>query len=600
MLKRALKQFLAEFSMPNKIGKSKKTIIVAFAIFILALLPRVLWLKIFPPSMIHDELNYVMNAKSLFHDGRNIPWTASSAFSWGENVFDVVISEIPSVITAPWIGPNELNQFNARIPYALISSITVMFVYLISREILEEKVAVLSGLLMAFNPWSIHFGRTALELNFSSLFYIMGIYIIIKSKEYKILYALPIFILGFLSYLGAKLLFLPVIIITLIFKYFSENNKRKYVSPIKTFMLLSFTVFAVYTLTINSHPAGTRTDELLIFDSEWTSQIVNEERRQAIPNAGLNIFSNKAVVLIRRVADVYLHAFSSTGLFARGETVSVYSTWEHGQFYYLDFPLILMGLIALYSSKKKRKVFWFIVTLILISPIVSSIDMVERTFAVRSFTMFPFLVILSAKGAYHIKDNFKFSRAIITLIAVLYAGSVMYFLNLYFFRYPVYAAERWFFSERIIANYIRLSEENKNEGHIYVVPYETAKTVFEEYLFYSGNYNTKHDVQKVNKKMDQGDFSYKNATFLDVCPENIDFGHGDVLISDRRKGCIEKEEGNLGILQVVDAGTVFIIKNDTLCNDYELPRYYRPMSVDEFRVEEMDTKDFCRSWIARY
>lgn len=88
-------------------------IIIATAIFF-----RVFLLDLFPVSIIPDELNYVLNAKSLWFTGHNIPLTASALFSWGETNFDIVISEVPSYITSLWIGPHSLNHFNARIPYA--------------------------------------------------------------------------------------------------------------------------------------------------------------------------------------------------------------------------------------------------------------------------------------------------------------------------------------------------------------------------------------------------------------------------------------------------------------------------------------------------
>ena len=59
------------------------------ALVVLAAIPRLLWLDKLPPSLAYDELNYVLNAKSVFQSGHNIPWTALALFSWGEKNFDI-------------------------------------------------------------------------------------------------------------------------------------------------------------------------------------------------------------------------------------------------------------------------------------------------------------------------------------------------------------------------------------------------------------------------------------------------------------------------------------------------------------------------------
>lgn len=190
----------------------------------LSLLLRTVWLNLFPIGMTHDELNYVMNARSLFWSGNNIPWTASALFSWEETNFDVVISELPAILISPWIGLTKLTMFNARLPYALVGTITILTFYFLIKRLTNIQIARLSALSLAVNPWSIHFNRTAFEINFAVMFYILGIYFVISQKRGKILLGLPFFIAGFLSYFGAKLIFIPLIVITLLYSFFDQKN----------------------------------------------------------------------------------------------------------------------------------------------------------------------------------------------------------------------------------------------------------------------------------------------------------------------------------------------------------------------------------------
>ena len=585
MLKRLVKQF------------SKDNIFVIILI-LLAFLPRVYRLDKFPPGIIHDELNYVLNAKSLFHTGQNIPLTASAILSWGETNYDVVISELPSYIISIWIGLTKLSLFTARLPYVLISTLSVVLLYLITSKLLGKTIAKYSSLVFAFNPWSIHLGRSALEVNFATFFFLLSFYTILIASPNKILTALIFFVAMFLSYLGAKLLFLPLILILLAYRYFdsktSHNDRKKYL----LFAGLSVIVLFSYVLTLGNQPSGTRRVELILFERDWAENLVNKERLQAIPNLGLELFSNKATVILRRIVDVYLSAFSSIGLFARGETISIYSIWEYGQFHYIDFFLILAGIVYLY--KLNRKVFWLLVAIILVSPTVASIDLVERTYAIRAYPMFPIFCILSGIGIWYFKAKFNFKKIATILVSIIYISSILYFLNLYFYRFPIYASERYFLSERIIANYVMRAEDNPEIKKIYVSTNESPKIVLEEYLFFSGLYDKKESIIAVNKNINNHDFSFGKVTYTNDCPEDFVLEDGNILISHHTSKCSKEESGKRGIVDLKDAGTVYYIDNDKLCKGLNLQRYYRPMDISVFDLEMQEVSEFCRNWIVSF
>ncbi|MDO8638373.1 MAG: glycosyltransferase family 39 protein [Candidatus Daviesbacteria bacterium] len=570
---------------------------VLFLILSVALFLRLWFLDIFPPSMIYDELNYVMNAKSLYHTGKNIPLTASALFSWGEKDFDVVISEIPSYVIMFWVGPNPLSQFNSRIIYAIFGVLSVLLVYLITKNLLNDKIANFAAFFMAVNPWSIHHSRNALEMTFASTFFLLGTYLLLTKFSWRMFFSFPFFILGFLSYLAAKLFFMPLIIILLVYKFKTSTHKNSKL-PYIILGALSLLIVAFYTFTIHQQPAGERTNELLIFDQGSTSDTVNLERRQTIPNFASQIFVNKLTVTVRRIVEVYLGAFSTTPLFAKGETISVYSTWDYGQFHYLDFPLIIIGLFTLFTLK--RSVFWLIVSIIALAPIVSAVDKVEKTYALRSFSMFPYMVILSGVGMWSLTQIVKFKKPILLICFGLYTIGVLYFIHFYFFRYPIYSADRWFLGEKIIANYLVHSQENPSIQNIYVVTNESPKVVFEQYLFYSGMYETKQDILKANQKIKMKDFSLNKATFSNDCPKGVDFTKGDILITDSRNKCNREENGKKGIVSLADAGTIFVINNDLVCNDIDLARYYRVMNTNIFYMDKMNRKEFCKNWIISF
>lgn len=91
------------------------------------------------------------------------------------------------------------------------------------------------------------------------------------------------------------------------------------------------------------------------------------------------------------------------------------------------------------------------------------------------------------------------------------------------------------------------------------------------------------------------DFSWDKVDFSDKCPEEI--GVNKIVITDQRYNCQEKENGDLGIVQLADAGLIYLIKNDKLCDNYELGNYYYPQSLKELKIENLEDESFCKSWI---
>lgn len=576
-------------------GKAFSQTAIVLIIFLLALTSRLWHLWDVPPSMIHDELNYVMSAKSIFHTGKVIPQTASSLFSFSEKDYDVVISEIPQYLIALFIGPFRLNQFTARLPYAVVSSFSVVLLYLVAGRLLGRRIGIICGVVGAFNPWSIHLGRTALEVNFATLFYLAGFYFVLLGGWKKIIYALIFFILMFFSYLGAKLHFLTLVMIFGTFVLFTRKSDKR-IAIFFIFLAVSF--FFLYFLTLRFQPAGSRTDELIVFNNQWASSIVNDERRLSFDNKATFIFSNKLTAVLRRIFVTYLNGFSTGALFSRGETVSVYSLWEYGQFHYLDFFLALLGFATLFS--KRKKAFWLLFALLIIGPLVSAIDLVENTYAIRAFPMFPVLVMLISAGADFVFRLPKYGKTIFFFLATAYFLGVFYFFYVYFFRYPLYSAERWYFSERLAIRYANLVKDRDDIDRIIISTVESPKIVFENYLFYSGLYDTKSEIDLANKIIKSKDYTYGKVSVIHGCPTDSAITSRTVLISHERFGCVGDAKLKSQILDVKDSGTVFVIENDKLCLGYQLPKYYYIHRIEDMHIEDLDVEHFCGSWIARF
>lgn len=560
---------------------------------VLAIFLRTWMLDLFPISFTHDEFEYVMQAKSLFYTGQGIPTAPPfGLFSWGQQVSGNVLAELPSFLITPFVGPFNSSQFLARFPYALLSTLSVLMIYLIFKKLTQKKtLALFAALVLAVNPWSIHFGRTSFEFTFAVFFYLTGLYIVIRANKWQILYSLAFFVAGFLSYHGAKLLFFPLVSLVCLWKYL-EGGRINWKPPL-ALVLIALFISIFYFITLKYQPSSARAGELVFYDSTVASSVDNE-RKSAIPGSQQTFFLNKATYFTKKLTNTYLHTFSTDFLFVSGENRGAYSFWIHGLFYYIDFPLILLGIVGLYSASKRG---WgLIMGVLAISPITSVLSGGEPSYVIRSGLVFPLLAALSGTGIWFLVNQFSKYRVLLGgIILVIYLFSIANFLNLYFTRYPIYNSEGFFYSNKVLSRYLGLALIKSSQPPIIISATE-PRILFEKFLFYN-NFYSKDNAQAINQKIAQSDFSYRNIRFTDKCSQVVATGSA-TLVYEAKMECDKQQQPESRILAPVDAGSLFIIKDDKLCNVYNLPRYPRVNNISDFDIYKLNEEDFCKTWIS--
>lgn len=575
-------------------------------IFILffALLLRLWWLNQFPVGITYDEVEYVLDAKAIFYTGRDISGSWSP-LSLTTKSTGVLTAELPALIVSPFIGPLRLSLFAARFPYAISSVLLVLFVYLISKELLKStNIALIAVLLLSINPWSFHFGRTAFEAPVAVLFYLIAVYTLLKTHSWKILLSFPFLFLGFFSYLGTKLIFLPLVFVVCFFHYFydeQKNSKKPYV----VLILLSVLLVFCYVLSLKHQPAGIRMNDLL-FGTDKIAQDVNMERRLSLPNSLIVFFSNKATVLLKTFISNYLGAFSIKLLFLFGEERGAFSIWTHGLFYYIDLIFILIGFYYLFRTNKK--IWLFLSSLTAIAPLPSALGIDYRSYVLRSALLYPLLTIFATAGiACLVVTSRRHKRLIGSMIITIYLFSLANYLYLYFFRYPVYGSEGFFFSDRVLSKYISLYSKTPEKKVVVVTP--DAGGVFKQYLFHLRLYSRER-IRELANNLRKEQFKLGNVNFTDVCPKKEVIQDKDIVLIYRHgskceeeiEGWIEKDTSlepplRLSISNLADAGEIYRIYGDEFCFSYDLRFYPQVTSKDDFQVENQDVRYFCEKWI---
>ena len=578
----------------------KQTILLCICL-VFALSVRVILLDRFPIGITHDELNYVFTAKSLFLTHKFPPGTAPAILPTAMSNFTVTVAEVPSVILSFLIGSLSMSLFGSRVVGAIFSVSIIWAVYLITLHITRKRTtALISAALMAINPWSFLMGRTVFEVNFFVAFFLWGFFVLVKSKGWKIFYALPLYLLGFFSYTGGQISFCFFILITLLYHYFAVGKNKKELIIYAIFIGIFSFVFAGYVFAVTHNQSYiSRGAELYLPDLPEISSMVDVERKLAVPDPYNKLFINKATVYVNGFIRKYLNTFSVNTLFLDGEVRAAFSYQKHGTFYLIDFIFVLIGISSLLIVNKKAWILFL--TVILGASLTSGLSTVENSYSQRVGLIFPFLVILSAVGVdfvlASVKPNTK--KILFVVIAGIYLISFAGLAHLYFLRFPVYASDGWFFQDRVLSTYIKKTQEAFPKQKVIVYTSE-PKIIFEEYLFYTDSYN-RDNAELINDGLNRVDYYINNKLlFTDICPgKNPD--NDSVVIFDGSITCsnLLKLSNLVRITRLRDVFENYLIYNDKLCNNFDPNRYVDPSAYRNFSIEKQNSKEFCHNWITR-
>lgn len=564
-------------------------IIIALSLFL-----RLVWLDRVPTGITDDVLDFATDAKAIFYTGRDVTGQ-SSPLNLSSPPMDYHKPELASLVMVPFIGPVKLNLFTVRLPSVLLGTMMIAVIYLIFFKLFNPLFAFIVGLVAAFNPELIILHRTGYEAPLSCALYFIGLYIILFSAGWKILLSFPFLFLGFYSYGGTKINFLPFVIISCIYAWHSIS-KKKFTRNYLLLILLSFLLFGYFIYSLRYREA-TRLGELISPMNPEIVRVVNEERRLSIDNPLVPIFSNKLAVVARVFIEKYLGIFSANFLFLNGEGQQYFSLWHHGMFYYLDFIFLLLGFVYIFSRRKKM---WlFLVSLALISPIPSAVNMIGTEYAVRSILIYPPLIVFVAAGIYFIVEIIKGKRAfkyLLIFLGLIYLAQFFNFAQLYFLRNPIYNSEGSSFSYRVLSNYINLARSDHKEVLVLV---KSPISQFKMYLFYSGNLE-KEGVGLVRSQWGAEEYHLENIRFTSRCNEGFVVPRDSVVIVAQGFNCeiMEKEKSWLSISQLSDGGEIYRIFNDSTCYPFDLNSYPRDIKFSDFRVENLPLKDFCQKFVS--
>lgn len=482
---------------------------VLLGILILAFVLRTYRLGEIPAGVTNDEVTYIYNAYSVAKTGSDIN---GQFLPWITKVM-VPFQPVPIYFIAPFVSILGLNVFTGRLPIALAGVGVVLLIYLIVNKIFRFKLlALLSALALSLSPWHLQLSRSAYDPPIALLFYMMAIYFALLKKTILLFICL---FLAIYSYRAMNILFLPIFVLIIWFKFSEFNHNKKYI----LMYLIGITILMYSYFIIAKNQGSYYFNEATHFESPLNFNLAGEVVNNEITNTDApifisRIFINKLTYSMRLLRENYLGAFSTDFLFTKGEANPIYNIWWRGVLYLIDLPLIICGLIFIFNKNKKSAL--FVVASLLIGALPASLSGPTGTsYVARAFFMTPFWSVLIAGGVVYLIK--KYHILIIPLL-IIYSFQVCSYLFQYHFRYSIYGAEAWFKSTADVSKFIiNNSPANK--------VYFANASIFEliNYSFY--NKENPRIVQAVVKNgQKKGVYGINNIVFS---PDCLGYGEDD-------------------------------------------------------------------------
>lgn len=167
-----------------KFFKQNKNKVILAVILVIGFLSRLLVIDSYPNALNVDEASSGYEAWSILNYGidRNGKFLPIFLIAWGSGQ-----NALYSYLMMPFIKILGLNMLSLRLPMSIVGCISLIVLYLLLKEIKDEKTALIGVAFFAICPWHIMKSRWGLESNlFPELVLLATYFMILSLKREKI------------------------------------------------------------------------------------------------------------------------------------------------------------------------------------------------------------------------------------------------------------------------------------------------------------------------------------------------------------------------------------------------------------------------------
>lgn len=557
-------------------------IIVLSAMFRLSYIDRI------PNAISGDELHYVMTAKSVWLTGHDIsgswnPWS----LLWFRYPPNEHQAELPYLLHLP-ISPFPFSLFLIKLPFALLSVGIVVIIFAIASQLFGAPIGIASAAVAAINPWLIVMGRNSYEATPAMFFYLLALWVIIRTKKWRILWTIVPLVFAFYSYIATKVILVPFVAGISLLAY-SKHGKR-YLTQYVILCAFAILLAGGFFVLTKTDPSGSRLGDLFTPQSPAVAEAVNHIRKTAIASPLLSFIINKYTVYFQLILPKLFRIFSPSYLFVEGD--QFFLPGRQSFFYYLDAIFLFIGTVWMFAKHKNYS--WMLWLLILIGAIPQIININTGDFSIHLTMLFPFFIPFIGAGIVETVRSVpkRISYLLLGCCIVLYAMNLANFSIIYFSQYPLVGKDN--FAMRTLTRYLRLTKAHQVPAIVYTT---SAPDVFQKYIVYSDSM-TKQTIPRFSSMLWSPSITFDGVQFV-PCGERVpQSSTATTRIYDASCGKIQ-EGTHTSITTLVDGGETYKIFDDAVCRTYQLKQYPDHFSLNNFDIERLSEKQFCETYISQ-
>jgi len=416
---------------------NNKIRLILFLIVLLGAVLRIYRLDEVPVGFHIDEAQVGYNAYSLWKTGRDETGKYLPAHL---TLWKVDRPLGISYLTIPGVMLFGLNEFGTRIPTAIIGTLTIILIYLLTLQILKNRrIALVTSFFFSISPWHIILSRATSEAIGSLFFYILGTYFcfkaINKNKKLLVFWGYLAFAVSFFFYHSTRIT-VPFILIFFSLITFIKNRKL-------SLIFISFLIiYLIFPLTLFSKTSIDRFKLVSIFNAGDASLVLQEQIREDGVNLNAltsRIFHNKPVNFSLSILENFASYFSYSFLIFHGGLPIRYNVPNMGLIYLFELPILIWGVYALFKKKIGIRNIIFILLWIFLGALPASLTVEESPNINRALFMLPAIQWLTALGFLEFVELNKYFKKLKMIIFLIFTGFIIWNGGYFWHQYTVHS-----------------------------------------------------------------------------------------------------------------------------------------------------------------
>ena len=474
---------------------SKKNILFLISIFLISFFVRSIFIQNIP--LLWDEAALGYNAYSIIKTGRDeygalLPIIFKSFGDYKPGLY--------IYLCLPFVYLFGLTEFSVRLPSIILGSLLPLILYLLIKQINPKahKTAIITTIVMALNPYNIHFSRGAWETNVLTFELVLASYLFFKyinlqKLKYSFLSAI-VFGLSLYTYQAGKMISLLLIIILFLINFRLLNFKKLFLC-----FILPLGIFALpiaYGLLFSNNSNRLQVVSLFSYPRSVieTQTIINETNK-----LDYQIFHSQPIFFARNFLSRYFNHFSPRFLIFEGDWQNPrHSAPYIGVILYPSIIFFVLGLFFAFSRQKNDKLNLFFLLWLLVAPIPSALTR-DAVQSVRSMSLSIPLVYFISYGLFFIIDKYHY-LLLKAFILFIYLVSFYYYSDLYLHHMVTKSPIDFLYGYKNAINYVATHQQNFE--NIYITDYYGQPYIY--YLFYN-KYSPKNYQQQAKLENDSLD-----------------------------------------------------------------------------------------------